>query len=129
VHVIQASSHTPSGKGDAICATKGKVLKQNLIIFCYFDIKILRDNYFLYHGQLQLWNDVNFCWLAVCQKQTDLSQDLITTGHLPAHTSLIGRDQLEALGTNLIHICDHFDQHGLVDYQLGIWEEYILCGK
>ncbi|CAI7567664.1 unnamed protein product [Penicillium pancosmium] len=91
------------------------------------DLGILRDDHLLYHDRLQLWNDFNLCWLAVCQKQKDLFQDLITTGHSPAHTSLISRDQLEAMGKNLIHLCDQLEQHGLVDYQLGIWEEEILC--
>ncbi|KAJ5376378.1 hypothetical protein N7509_013264 [Penicillium cosmopolitanum] len=91
------------------------------------DLGILRDDHLLYHDRLQLWNDFNLCWLAVCQKQKDLFQDLITTGHSPAHTSLIGRDQLEAMGKDLIHLCDQLEQHGLVDYQLGIWEEEILC--
>lgn len=50
------------------------------------------------------------------------------TGHPPAHTSLISRDQLETMGKELIHLCDQLEQHGLVDYQLGIWEEEILCG-
>ncbi|CAI7635755.1 unnamed protein product [Penicillium manginii] len=91
------------------------------------DLGILRDDHILYHDRLQLWNDFNLCWLAVCQKQKDLFQDLVTTGHSPAHTSLIGRDQLEAMGKDLIHLCDQLEQHGLVDYQLGIWEEEILC--
>lgn len=26
-------------------------------------------------------------------------------------------------------MCDKMEQHGLVDYQMGIWEEEILCGK
>ena len=89
---------------------------------------ILRDDYLLYPDRLQLWNDFNLCWLAVCQKQKDLCEDLISTGHPPSHTSLISRDQLDAMGKDLIHLCDQLEPHGLVDYQLGIWEEEILSG-
>ncbi|KAJ5600321.1 hypothetical protein N7450_001388 [Penicillium hetheringtonii] len=90
------------------------------------DLGILRDDHLLYPERLQLWNDFNLCWLAVCQKQKDLCEDLISTGHPPTHTSLISRDQLDAMGKDLIHLCDQLEPHGLVDYQLGIWEEEIL---
>lgn len=33
------------------------------------------------------------------------------------------------MGKELIQLCDQVEQHGLVDYQMGIWEEEILCGK
>lgn len=90
---------------------------------------ILRDDHLLYSDRLQLWNDLNLCWLAFCQKQKDLIHDLVATGHQPTQTSLIGRDQMESMGRDLIQLCDQLEQHGLVDYQMGIWEEEILCGK
>jgi hypothetical protein len=36
---------------------------------------------------------------------------------------------MEEMGKTLIQLCDQLEQHGLVDYQMGIWEEEILCGK
>jgi hypothetical protein len=36
---------------------------------------------------------------------------------------------MEAMGKDLIQLCDQLEQHGLVDYQMGIWEEEILSGK
>lgn len=36
---------------------------------------------------------------------------------------------MESMGKALIQLCDQLEQHGLVDYQMGIWEEEILCGK
>lgn len=36
---------------------------------------------------------------------------------------------MEEMGKDLIQLCDQLEQHGLVDYQMGIWEEEILCGK
>jgi hypothetical protein len=65
----------------------------------------------------------------VCQKQKDLTHDLVATGHQPAQTSLLSHDRMEAMGKELIHLCDQLEQHGLVDYQVGVWEEEILCGK
>ncbi|CAL5868269.1 uncharacterized protein PFLUO_LOCUS2493 [Penicillium psychrofluorescens] len=91
------------------------------------DLGILRDDHLLYADRLQLWSDFNLCWLAVCQKQKDLTHDLVATGHQPPQTSLLRRERLEAMGKDLIHLCDQLEQHGLVDYQVGVWEEEILC--
>ncbi|KAK1149886.1 hypothetical protein N8T08_003442 [Aspergillus melleus] len=81
----------------------------------------------LYADRLQLWNDFNICWLAVCQKQKDLTQELLQTGRQPPRTSLLAGEVMENLGKELISLCDRMEQHGLVDYQMGIWEEEILC--
>lgn len=32
------------------------------------------------------------------------------------------------MGKELIQLCDQLEQYGLVDYQMGIWEEEILSG-
>ena len=83
----------------------------------------------MYPHHLQLWNDFNLCWLALCQKQKDLTQDVVATGHQPPQTRLLSRDRMEAMGKQLIQLCDQLEQHGLVDYQMGIWEEEILSGR
>ncbi|KAJ6024587.1 hypothetical protein N7540_005384 [Penicillium herquei] len=91
------------------------------------DLGILRDDHLSYPDRLELWKEFNICWLAVCQKQKDLTQDYITTGHTPVQSNLLSRDRMEVMGKDLIRLCDQLEQHGLVDYQMGIWEEEILC--
>lgn len=56
-------------------------------------------------------------------------QDYIATGHPPAQASLLTKDRMEGIGRDLIQLCDQLEQHGLVDYQMGIWEEEILSSK
>ncbi|KAJ6109882.1 hypothetical protein N7486_002117 [Penicillium sp. IBT 16267x] len=90
------------------------------------DLGILRDDHLSYPDRLELWKEFNICWLAVCQKQKDLTQEYIA-GHQPSQISLLPRDRMEAMGKALIQLCDQLEQHGLVDYQMGIWEEEILC--
>jgi hypothetical protein len=58
-----------------------------------------------------------------------LIQGLLTSGQQPQQISLIQRDRMETMGKELIQLCDQLEQHGLVDYQMGIWEEEILSGK
>lgn len=36
---------------------------------------------------------------------------------------------MEDMGEELIRLCDKLEPHGLVDYQMGIWEEEILSGE
>ncbi|KUL81403.1 hypothetical protein ZTR_09772 [Talaromyces verruculosus] len=34
--------------------------------------------------------------------------------------------EMEAMGKFLIKVCDGIERHGLVDYEMGVWEEEIL---
>lgn len=36
---------------------------------------------------------------------------------------------MEKLGDDLVQLCDRMEPHGLVDYEVGIWEEEILSGE
>lgn len=90
---------------------------------------ILRDDQMPHSDRLKLWNDFNICWLALCQKQKDMTQDLLQTGRQPSRTSLLSIEAMDTLGKQLIQLCDQMEQHGLVDYQIGIWEEEILSGR
>ncbi|KAL4818249.1 hypothetical protein BDW67DRAFT_14559 [Aspergillus spinulosporus] len=93
------------------------------------ELGILRDDQMLHSDRLKLWNDFNICWLALCQRQKDMTQDLLQTGRQAPRTSLLNVEMLDSMGKQLIHFCDQLEQHGLVDYQMGIWEEEILSGR
>ncbi|KAJ5972793.1 uncharacterized protein N7479_002711 [Penicillium vulpinum] len=90
------------------------------------DLGLLHDDSIHYSDRLKLWSEFNLCWLALCQKQKDLVLEVIATSQQPAHTSLIRREHMDAMGRDLIQLCDQLEPHGLVDYQMGIWEEEIL---
>lgn len=52
------------------------------------------------------------------------------TGQAPLPPREIIRvDMLERMGRELIALCDSMERHGLVDYQMGVWEEEILGGE
>lgn len=72
----------------------------------------------------------------MCQKQKDLTEALLRSGghrrrqplqSLPA--TMLSADTMEKIGQELIRFCDLVEPHGLVDYQMGIWEEEILDSK
>jgi hypothetical protein len=80
------------------------------------------------HGErFRLWDEFNTAWLAVLQKQKDLTLDYIYSGNPPRHPqSLISHDFLNKMAKELIRLCDNIEKHGLVDYQYGVWEETII---
>ncbi|EED12468.1 conserved hypothetical protein [Talaromyces stipitatus ATCC 10500] len=96
------------------------------------DLGLFRDDPNTLTKHRQLWNEFNICWLSLCQKQKDLTEALLMNGHhhrqplqaLPA--TMLNADTMERMGQELIRLCDQVEPHGLVDYQMGIWEEEIL---
>ena len=70
-----------------------------------------------------MWRDFNTCWLALGQKQKDLTQDAIR--YRIADSNLLPAVTIQAMVDELIRLCDSIEQHGLVDYDRGVWEEEI----
>jgi len=57
-------------------------------------------------------------------------QEYISTGQAPQAPRELLRDEfLERMGRELVRLCDNMERHGLVDYQMGVWEEEIIDGK
>jgi hypothetical protein len=91
-------------------------------------IGLVRDEETQYEDRLRLWEQFNNCWLTTLQKQKDMAQEMIKRGQRPQPPqSLIEPDYLEKMGTQLVKNCDNMEKHGLVDYQMGVWEEEIIA--
>ncbi|KAF2652903.1 hypothetical protein K491DRAFT_26517 [Lophiostoma macrostomum CBS 122681] len=89
---------------------------------------LVRDEETQYEDRLRLWEQFNNCWLTTLQKQKEMAQEMIKRGQRPQPPqSLIEPDYLEKMGTQLIKSCDNMEKHGLVDYQMGVWEEEIIA--
>lgn len=55
---------------------------------------------------------------------------MLRTGRRPAPPqTLLPDDFLERMGSELVRLCDGMEQHGLVDYEMGVWEEEIITGR
>jgi hypothetical protein len=77
-----------------------------------------------------LWNDFNTCWLVTLQKQKDMILEIQATGQQPQHgQDIMAEETLEKMGRELVRLCDSMERHGLVDYQMGVWEEEIISSK
>ncbi|KAK2796953.1 hypothetical protein FQN51_008919 [Onygenales sp. PD_10] len=88
------------------------------------DLGLLRDEEELHPDRIKLWNEFNTCWLAVCQKQKDMTQAMLESG--APSPNLLTEAILNKMGRELVRLCDRMEAHGLVDYQMGVWEEEIL---
>ena len=62
--------------------------------------------------------------------QRDLTENLLQhhPQTLPPHVDMLNVQFLEHMGHEMIRFSDQMEQHGLVDYEMGIWEEEILSG-
>ncbi|PGH04776.1 hypothetical protein AJ79_06998 [Helicocarpus griseus UAMH5409] len=88
------------------------------------ELGLARDEEESHSDRIKLWNEFNTCWLAVCQKQKDMTQAALESGTLSQN--LLTEEILNKMGTELVRLCDRMEQYGLVDYQMGVWEEEIL---
>ncbi|KAK6506957.1 hypothetical protein TWF481_005414 [Arthrobotrys musiformis] len=93
------------------------------------DLGLVRDEQELHKDRSKLWNEFNMCWLAAMQKQKELLLEQRNTGQsIQPPRDLITDENLENMGMELVRHCDNMERHGLVDYQMGVWEEEILGG-
>lgn len=83
------------------------------------------------HGErLKLWEEFNTAWLSILQKQKEMVQEMAEAGQAPRPPqSLMEYDFMESMGKELVGLCDSMEKHGLVDYQMGVWEEEIVASK
>lgn len=54
---------------------------------------------------------------------------ILETGTSQPNASMLTVAMMEKLGGDLIRLCDRMEPYGLVDYEVGIWEEEILSGE
>lgn len=90
-------------------------------------VGLIRDEEGLHADRLKLWTEFNIAWLSTFQKQKEMTQDLLSSGQRPAPPrSMIREEYLEKMGRELVGLCDGMERHGLVDYEMGVWEEEII---
>lgn len=88
---------------------------------------LVRDDEQMHADLIKLWEQFNTGWLAALQTQKEMTNEMLETGQQPrAPHSLMDTDQMEAMGKELVRLCDIMEKHGLVDYQMGVWEEEII---
>lgn len=86
------------------------------------DLGLNLDDTNLHADRIKLWNDFNHAWLALGQRQLELT---ISSQQTSRPQGLLSKATIKKLGNELIRLCDGIERHGLVDYHYGVWEEEI----
>ena len=92
---------------------------------------LVRDDEQMHAERLKLWEQFNTAWLSILQTQREMTMSMLDTGQRPQPPrELMDGEQMESMGEKLVKLCDLMEKHGLVDYQMGVWEEDIIaCEK
>lgn len=91
--------------------------------------ELFQDNPARYQGHLKLWRDLNNCWLSLFQKQKDITSATLASGQQQHIANLLTVETMESMGDTVVQLCDKLEPKGLVDYELGFWEEEIISSK
>ena len=67
------------------------------------------------------------CIIATTERY-DSRHDEYGSAAIPPQT-LLEKDFLERIRRELVRLCDLMERHGLVDYQMGVWEEEIISSE
>ncbi|EEP78220.1 predicted protein [Uncinocarpus reesii 1704] len=110
--------------GRLIPASRSLVEMSEWLLGNAVDLGLVRDEEHLHTDRIKLWDEFNTCWLALCQKQKDTTQSMFDSG-APTQ-EMLTEEILSKMGRDLVRLCDRIEQYGLVDYQMGVWEEEIL---
>jgi hypothetical protein len=77
--------------------------------------------------RMRFWNQVNIAWLTTLQHQHDLVREMRRTKQSTRSSDvIISARKLEQLGEGVVSFCNDVQEYGLVDYQMGFWEEQIM---
>ncbi|KAI3326624.1 hypothetical protein HD806DRAFT_532257 [Xylariaceae sp. AK1471] len=87
------------------------------------ELGLAGDEENLHADRIKLWRDFNHAWLSLCQKQKEM---LEYGAHPQRGQSLVSEEGLRKMGQEIVRLCNGVEQHGLVDYEYGVWEELII---
>ncbi|KAK4542663.1 hypothetical protein LTR36_006235 [Oleoguttula mirabilis] len=88
---------------------------------------LARDDDALHDNRIRLWDEFNRAWLTTLQRQIEMTEEMIQDNQPPREPqSILSAQTLEHLSRELVRLCDNVEQHGLVDYQMGVAEEEIM---
>jgi hypothetical protein len=74
--------------------------------------------------RLEFWRTFNLCWETLGQQQKEIIQEAKGTGRELA--DILTADMIRSLMDELVDIGDVLEPYGLVDFEMGIWEEQIV---
>lgn len=77
-----------------------------------------------YAARVEMWREFNLAWEALGLKQKDIFEEALRSGRQPP--DILTADRLTAMVDELLGLIDRVETYGLVDYDMGVWEEQIV---
>ncbi|KIW71580.1 hypothetical protein PV04_03727 [Phialophora macrospora] len=74
--------------------------------------------------RIEMWREFNIAWEALGQKQKEITEEALRTRRDPA--DILSAGSITSLMDELVALCDELEPYGLVDFEMGIWEEQII---
>jgi hypothetical protein len=74
--------------------------------------------------RIDFWQSFNLSWEALGQKQREITEAALRTRSRPP--DMLTSEKITNMVHELIGMCDQLEQYGLVDFEMGIWEEQIV---
>lgn len=82
-----------------------------------------------YEARLTFWRNLHYSWVAFLQRQLNDTQTMLSSDR-PAgrvrSANLLAKDALEQLGDDVVRIANGLERYGLVDYEIGFFENEII---
>ncbi|KAK5094906.1 hypothetical protein LTR70_003779 [Exophiala xenobiotica] len=75
--------------------------------------------------RIQIWRELNHAWEALGYRQKSITENALRAHQAPP--DLLSAAKIQDLVDQLIQLCDQIEKYGLVDYEMGIWEEQIVA--
>jgi len=88
------------------------------------DTGLHHDDEESHEERIQLWRELNHAWEALGQKQKTITENALRTRQQPP--DYLSATNIQDLVEKLVQLCDQIEKYGLVDYEMGIWEEQII---
>lgn len=75
------------------------------------------------------FSNFNNCFLATLQKQKDILKARQNGQPLNPSQHLVDERRLVEMGDRIVNLSNSLEKHGMVDYELGVWEEEIVDSR
>ncbi|KAK7208372.1 hypothetical protein BZA70DRAFT_47371 [Myxozyma melibiosi] len=82
------------------------------------DLGLASDSLLSYDSRLQFWRLFNRTWINLLARAHNT--------HATANIVALSRFQLDECAVDIVALADNLQQYGLVDYELGVWEDRII---
>ena len=100
------------------------------LFITYSVIGLTKDDPAVYKERLEFWKGFNHYWLAFLTRQLQNNRTWQESGQpLTGVQTVLSKNNIKALGDKILGLNNVLQFTGLIDYEIGVWEEEIADCK